>query len=197
MGVRLQHHKSTRPHGTSHRSLALTKFSSRRHFLTKNGAVWPGLKLYLLRLDDHAEAVPALMFLRCTWCVKCCREKYYSIPCPWPRLTTLKKNGPLALERKRHKGHNIFSTPSLSIVHYRVVSATLQLCPSPLCFNLAHWGKKQWWWRHEILNKQQKLVVLRLGKNDILKNVSIIWTKKQGLTADFVWWWKKYIVVYV
>lgn len=38
VGVRLQHHKSTRPHGTSHRSLALTKFSSRQHFLTENGA---------------------------------------------------------------------------------------------------------------------------------------------------------------
>lgn len=96
VGVRLQHHKSTRPHRTSHCFLALTKFSSRQRFLTKNGAT--------VQRDPASYCIcwgwtitPRQFQPSCSsdvqhewrWCVKCCREKYYCVPCSWPRLTTL------------------------------------------------------------------------------------------------------------
>lgn len=104
VGVRLQHHKSTRPHGTSHHSLALTKFSSRQRFLTKNGATvqcdpasyWICWGWTITPRQFQPSCSPDVQ-LKWRWCVKCCREKYYSVPCPWPRITTLEKNGALAL----------------------------------------------------------------------------------------------------
>lgn len=159
MGVRLQHHKSTRPHGTSHRSLALTKFSSRQHFNQEWSycAVWHGLILYLLKPDNHAEAVPALVFLGCTArmkmvCKMLQRKALFCSLSMTKNYNTEKER--YSCTRQRDIKVITYSAPRLFPSFTMFTTGLFQplFSSTPLrCALILLSGKQQWCWRHEIL----------------------------------------------